>query len=232
MQQAATRHAQVRADVSYFRNASHISRLSHAPSLFSGFGCGTSSNNGIPKETDYYIVNAPTWCSGPKLHFGVGVVSIKVPRALPTISLSFVVVESRRGHLGFILLRARFVMDVARPRGSCFAPCKLLDLTRRTETTAVATKFTRYGRCGDVDGARPVTAVMGRLRHFGGRIVLLGEKLYLLSFGVLLLGSQACDEFLKSRGWCGFRQDHPEFGVSWGCSDTLWIRWFRWSAGK
>ena len=83
----------------------------------------------------------------------------------------------------FILLRARFVMDVARPRGSCFAPCKLLDLTRRTETTAVATKSTRYGRCGDVDGARPVTAVMGRLRHFGGRIVLLGEKLYLLSFG-------------------------------------------------
>ena len=83
----------------------------------------------------------------------------------------------------FILLRARFVMDVARPRGSCFAPCKLLDLTRRTETTAVATKFTRYGRCGDVDGARPVTAVMGRLRHFGGRIVLLGEKLYLQSFG-------------------------------------------------
>ena len=58
-----------------------------------------------------------------------------------------------------------------------------LDLTRRTETTAVATKFTRYGRCGDVDGARPVTAVMGRLRHFGGRIVLLGEKLYLQSFG-------------------------------------------------
>jgi len=83
-------------------------------------------------------------------------------------------------------------MDVARPRGSCFAPCKLLDLSRRTETTAVATKFTRYGRCGDVDGARPVTAVMGRLRHFGGRIVLwrthclivlLGEKLYLQSFG-------------------------------------------------
>jgi hypothetical protein len=72
---------------------------------------------------------------------------------------------------------------VARPRGSCFAPCKLLDLTRRTETTAVATKFTRYGPCGDVDGARPVTAVMGRLRHFGGRIVLLGEKLYLQSFG-------------------------------------------------
>ena len=96
----------------------------------------------------------------------------------------------------------------------------------------MATKFTRYGRCGDVDGARPVTAVMGRLRHFGGRIVLLGEKLYLLSFGVLLLGSQACDEFLKSRGWCGFRQDHPEFGVSWGCSGTPWIRWFRWSAGK
>ena len=82
----------------------------------------------------------------------------------------------------FILLRARFVMDVARPRGSCFAPCKVLDLMR-TETTAVASKFTRYGRCGDVDGARPVTAVMGRLRHFGGRIVLLGEKLYLLSFG-------------------------------------------------
>ena len=43
----------------------------------------------------------------------------------------------------FILLRARFVMDVARPRGSCFAPCKLLDLMRRTETTAVASKFTR-----------------------------------------------------------------------------------------
>ena len=83
----------------------------------------------------------------------------------------------------FILLRARFVMDVARLRGSCFAPCKLLDLTRRTETTAVATKFTRYGRCGDVGGARPVTAVMGCLRHFGGRIVLLGEKLYLQSFG-------------------------------------------------
>ena len=50
----------------------------------------------------------------------------------------------------FILLRARFAMDVARPRGSCFAPCKLLDLTRRTETTAVATKFTRYGRPGSM----------------------------------------------------------------------------------